>query len=129
MIAIDANAMVTMLVDDHELGSTTRDLYAAHDLAAPALLGYDVARVLRKLCQRGLVGERMADHALRDLKLVRLDTVPYGDIDRRIWELRNNVSPYDAAYVAVAELLDIPLLTFDDRLRSAPGTHCQFVTR
>jgi predicted nucleic acid-binding protein len=127
MIAVDANAIVAMLVDDAELGSTSRSLYAKHDLAAPDLLPYEVASVLRKLCRLGLVTERAADQSLRDLQLIRLSTVGFGDIAHRIWNLRDNLSTYGAAYVAVAELLDIPLLTFDARIRRAPGPSCRFV--
>lgn len=127
MIAIDANAMVAMLVDDGELGATTRAAYADHDLAAPDLLPYEVSSVLRKLSQRRLVAERVAGQALRDLALVRLSAVPYRDIAARMWELRATLSAYDAAYVAVAELLDVSLLTFDAKVRGAPGTRCKFV--
>jgi predicted nucleic acid-binding protein len=128
MIAIDANAVVAMLIDGAELGSASRGLYAKHDLAAPDLLPYEVTSVLRKLCRLETVTERAAEQALRDLSLIRLSAVAYGDIARRIWELRDNLSTYDAAYVAVAELFDVPLLTFDDRLRGAPGPRCDFVT-
>jgi predicted nucleic acid-binding protein len=127
MIAMDANAVVAMLIDGAELGSASRGLYAKHDLAAPDLLPYEVTSVLRKLCRLETVTERAAEQALRDMSLVRLSSVPYGDIARRIWELRDNLSTYDAAYVAVAELFDVPLLTFDERLRRAPGPRCNFV--
>lgn len=127
MIAVDANAVVALLVDDAGLGSTSRGLYAQHDLAAPDLLGYEVTSVLRKLCHLRAVTERVAEQALRDLSLIRLSAVPYGDIAQRMWELRDNLSAYDAAYVAVAELFGVPLLTFDNRIRRAPGPSCEFV--
>ena len=127
MIAVDANAIVALLVDDGQLGSAGRSLYLEHDLAAPDLLPYEVISVLRKLSQRGTVTERVAEQALRDLSLVRLSAISYSEIAQRIWELRDNLSPYDAAYVAVAELLRIPLLTFDNRLRRSPGPSCEFV--
>lgn len=73
MIAVDANALVALLVDDGTLGSAGRSLYIEHDLAAPDLLPYEVISVLRKLSQRGTVTERVAEQALRDLSLVRLD--------------------------------------------------------
>jgi predicted nucleic acid-binding protein len=128
MIAVDASAVVALLVDDAELGSTSRGLYAQHDFAAPDLLPYEATSVLRKLCNLGTVTEGVAQQAWRDLSLIRLSAVPYGDIAARIWDLRDNLSAYDAAYVAVAELFDIPLLTFDPRIRRAPGPTCQFVT-
>lgn len=128
MIAVDANAVVALLVDESELGAASRRLYAEHDLAAPDLLPYEVASVLRKLCQQNVVTTRTAEHALQDLHLVRISPVPYVDISGRIWQLRENLSIYDAAYVAVAELFDVPLLTFDGRIRRAPGPNCEFVT-
>jgi predicted nucleic acid-binding protein len=128
MIAIDANAVVALLVDDAELGTSSRRAYAQHDLAAPDLLSYEVTSVLRKLCQLKTITDRVAEHALRDLNLLRVDTVPYGDIARRMWELRDSLSVYDAAYVAVAELFEVELLTFDQRVRRAPGPRCEFVS-
>jgi predicted nucleic acid-binding protein len=128
MIAIDANAVVALLVDDAELGMSSRRAYAQHDLTAPDLLSYEVTSVLRKLCQLNAITGRVAEHALRDLNLLRVDTVPYGDIAQRMWELRDNLSVYDAAYVAVAELFDVELLTFDQRVRRAPGPRCEFVS-
>ncbi len=127
MIAVDANAVVALLVDDAELGRASRGLYAQHDLVAPDLLPYEVTSVLRKLCQLNVVNERVAEHALHDLGLIRFSTVPYGDIAQRMWELRDNLSAYDAAYVAVAELFEVPLLTFDNRIRRAPGPRCEFL--
>ena len=127
MIAIDANAVVALLVDVAELGSTSRNLYAQHDLVAPDLLLYEVTSVLRKLVLLDVVTERSGRAALRDLGLVRLEAVPHGDIAQRMWDLRDSLSAYDAAYVAVAELFDVPLLTFDDRIRRSPGPSCQFV--
>ena len=85
------------------------------------------ACVLRKLCQLKVVNERVAEHALRDLALLRMSSVPYADIATRMWELRHNLSAYDAAYVAVAELFDVNLLTFDHRLRHSVGPLCTFI--
>ena len=75
MIAIDANAVVTMLIDDAELGSASRGKYTKHDFVAPDLLPYEFASVLRKLCRLGTVTPRAAEHALSDLRLVRLTVV------------------------------------------------------
>jgi predicted nucleic acid-binding protein len=127
VIAVDANAVVALLVDDGELGRASRRLYAQHDLVAPDLLPYEVTSVLRKLCRLDAVNVRVAEHALHDLSLIRFSTVPFGDIARRMWDLRDNLSAYDAAYVAVAELFELPLLTFDNRIRHAPGPTCEFV--
>jgi predicted nucleic acid-binding protein len=127
MIAIDANAVVAMLVDDADLGRLSRRVYTDHDLAAPDLLPYEVTSVLRKLWRTKVLSARAAERGLAKLGLLRLSAVPHSDISRRIWELRDNLSAYDAAYVAVAEFFDVPLLTFDKRVRNAPGASCRFV--
>ena len=128
MIAIDANAVVALLVDDAELGSASRSLYAEHDLVAPDLLPYEVTSVLRKLVHGSASSpseqrERLfATLASYDSRPCRTATSLSG-----CGALRDNLSTYDAAYVAVAELFDVPLLTFDDRIRRSPGPTCQFV--
>ncbi len=127
MIAVDANAIVALLIDAAELGSFGRAMYSQHDLAAPDLLPYEVTNTLRKLCRRQRLTIRAAEQALNDMSLLRLSTVPYENLGRRIWELRENVSAYDSAYVAVAEFFNVPLLTFDQRLQRAPGPTCEFV--
>ena len=127
MIAVDASAVVALLVDDAEFGSRTRAVYSQHDLAAPDLLFYEVTSALRKLCRLRAVTIRAAERALNDMSLLRLSTVPYENLGGRIWELRENVSAYDSAYVAVAEFFNVPLLTFDQRLQRAPGPTCEFL--
>ena len=127
MIAVDASAVVALLVDDAEFGSRSRAVYSQHDLAAPDLLFYEVTSALRKLCRLRAVATRAADQALKDMALLRISTVPYENLGGRIWELRENVSAYDSAYVAVAEFFDVPLLTFDERLTRAPGPTCEFL--
>jgi len=127
VIAVDANAVVALLVDSGAPGQVSRGRYADHDLVAPDLLPYDVTSVLRRLCNADVLSARVAQQALTDLTALRLSAVPHADISRRIWALRHNLSAYDAAYVAVAEMFDVPLLTFDARIRNAPGTACTFV--
>ena len=127
MIAIDASAVVALLVDEAELGSASRHQYSLHDLAAPELLHFEVSSALRRLCHRKRLSPRLAEHALHDLELLRISTIPYSDIGQRMWELRDNLSAHDASYVAVAEFLEVELLTFDGRIRRAPGARCSFV--
>jgi predicted nucleic acid-binding protein len=127
MIAIDASAVVALLVDESEVGSASRHHYALHDLAAPELLHFEVSSALRRLFQRDRLSSRLAERALHDLELLRISMIPYTDIGQRMWELRDNLSAYDASYVAVAELLEVELLTFDARIRRAPGPRCNFV--
>jgi predicted nucleic acid-binding protein len=127
LITVDASAVVALLVDDGRLGALARSAYAEHDLAAPELLPYEATNVLRRLNQRQVVTDRAARRALKDLGLLRVSIIPFDVLAERTWELRTNLSAYDAAYVAVAEHLGVPLLTFDQRLQHAPGVRCHFV--
>ena len=127
MIAIDANAVVALLVDESDLGAISRRQYSLHDLAAPDLLHFEVSNTMRRLCQLHGLSSRLAEQALRDLELLRITMIPFADIGQRMWELRDNLSAYDASYVAVAELLEVELLTFDGRIRRAPGPRCDFI--
>jgi predicted nucleic acid-binding protein len=61
-----------------------------------------------------------------DLQRLSVELFPYGPLAERIWELRANVTPYDAWYVALSEELGVPLLTLDGRLARAPGPTCRF---
>jgi predicted nucleic acid-binding protein len=79
--------------------------------------------------RRGVLGGRLdagkASAVIEDLSSFRIERYAHGSLLARIWELRDNVTPYDAAYVALAELLDTTLLTADARLASAPGPRCR----
>ena len=64
---------------------------------------------------------------MHDIGLLGGETFEFAELAKRVWELRHNMSTYDASYIALAELLEVPLLTLDDRLRAAPGVRCEFV--
>lgn len=78
---------------------------------------------MRRLA-RGTLAVDRADQAVADLADLGIQRYPHGALMPRIWELRHNLTPYDAAYVALAEALDAPLLTADARLANAPGLRC-----
>ncbi|MCB0993264.1 MAG: type II toxin-antitoxin system VapC family toxin [Acidimicrobiales bacterium] len=80
--------------------------------------------MLRKRWQAGDLTARRFKAAVDDLLSLPLDRFPTGPLMIRAYELRSNVTPYDAAYVALAESLGYPLLTADARLAQAPGIHC-----
>ncbi len=90
-------------------------------LHAPHLIDVEVAQVLRRYVNRGQLGEHHAAAALDDLRDLALERYPHHLFLPRIWDLRDNVTAYDAAYLALAEALDAPLLTCDRRLATAPG--------
>ena len=90
-------------------------------LYAPHLLDLEVAQVLRRYCASGEMDAERGREALRDLADIPINRYPHDVFLPRIWELRPNMTAYDAAYVALAETLPAPLLTRDTRLASAPG--------
>jgi predicted nucleic acid-binding protein len=75
-----------------------------------------------------LIGAESAALACSTLGQLAVDYAPFGPIAKRVWQLRNNLTAYDAFYVALAEALDAPLATLDQRLAAAPGPTCRFIT-
>lgn len=126
MIVVDANVIVTALADDGSDGERARARLAGERLVAPELIDLEVAAAWRRLGAAGQLDERRAELALRDLLALRLERVPHRPLVERCWELRHNVSVYDAAYVALAERVAVPLLTADQQLASATGPRCNF---
>ncbi len=125
MIVVDASIIANALADSGPDGNAARTaLRDDSDLAAPDLVDVETVSVWRK---RWLVGDltahrfRTAIADLNDLPIIRHPTLP---LMHRAYELRNNVNPYDAAYVALAELLQCRLITADARLATAPGIRC-----
>jgi len=95
------------------------------DLHAPHLLDLEVIQALRRAYRIGELDLVRAAQVLDDLANLDLIRHPHSHLSYRIWELRDNITAYDAAYVALAESLDAPLLTRDKRLASAPGHHAR----
>ena len=125
MIVVDASVIVAALGSDDVDGDLARQRLAGERLAAPALLDLEVLSVLRRATRRGLVDERRARMVLADLSVMPLRRASHLPLMQRIWALRENVSAYDAAYVALAEALSTTLLTADARLGRASGVRCE----
>jgi predicted nucleic acid-binding protein len=123
---IDASVMVAALVDASPVGSWAESVLASGPLAAPHLLPIETANVLRRLALAGDISSDVAALAHRDLLAIRMELFPYAPLGERVWELRQNVTSYDACYVALAELLRVPLATLDARLTRIPGATCEF---
>jgi predicted nucleic acid-binding protein len=118
--------MVAALVDASPVGSWAESVLASGPLAAPHLLPIETANVLRRLALAGDISSDVAALAHRDLLAIRMELFPYAPLGERVWELRQNVTSYDACYVALAELLRVPLATLDARLTRIPGATCEF---
>jgi predicted nucleic acid-binding protein len=125
VLVVDASALVVALADDGPDGDLVRRRLRGESLAAPELVDLEVVSVLRKQLAIGALDDRRAGLALTDLADLPLRRAPHLPLLARCWELRDNFTVYDAAYVALAEVLDAPLVTADSRLGRAPGTTCQ----
>lgn len=125
MIVVDASVLVTALADDGDDGDQVRARLRDERLTAPHLIDLEVASAWRRLAAAGDLDDRRARLALDDLHALRLERVPHRPLIPRCWELRDNLTMYDAAYVALAESLDVTLVTADARLATAPGIRCE----
>ena len=96
-------------------------------LHAPHLVDVEVAQVIRRYAANGEIDGERGRMALADLADFPLRRYPHDFLLSRIWDLRNNLTAYDAAYVALAEALDAPLLTRDRRLAVSPGHHAEII--
>ena len=125
MIVVDASVVANALADDGADGSIARRrLTGAGDLAAPDLVDVETTAVLRKRWIAGDLSDQRFSDAIGDLEDLDLTRYPTLPLVRRAFELRSNVSAYDAVYVALAELLGCALLTADRRLASTPTIGC-----
>jgi predicted nucleic acid-binding protein len=129
VIVVDASTLVVAVGDDGAHGNTARSrLLEDADLHAPHLLDLEVVSVLRRLHRAGQVDAHRAALALGDVADLALVRYPHWPFTARIWELRGNLTPYDASYVALAERLDCVLITGDHRIARAAGIRCDVET-
>jgi predicted nucleic acid-binding protein len=125
VIVIDASALAPALGDDGPDGDLARARLNGEALAGPELIDLEVSSVLRRLVLAGHLPLRRAELALTDLVALPLRRVPHRPLLSRCWELGDNLTTYDAAYVALAEALGVTLLTSDARMSQAPGLRCE----
>ena len=126
MLVIDASAVMAALVDDGVDGRWAERQLAAGRVAAPHLMPVEVANILRRAVRAGEISGDAASMAHAELLELGVALFPYAPFAARVWELRDNVTAYDAWYVALAESLQADLVTLDQRLIRAPGCRCEF---
>ena len=124
MLVVDASILVVALADDGADGDRARHRLRGEALAAPELIDLEVASVLRRQSAAGRLDDRRARLCLSDLSELALQRARHLPLLARCWDLRGNVTIYDTAYVALAELLAATLLTADERLARATGPRC-----
>jgi predicted nucleic acid-binding protein len=126
VVVVDASVIAPALsVDEPVLVDHLRARLGRERLVAPALIDLEVASAWRGQIRAGRLSAGRAEAALSDLAGLPLERAPHGPLMGRIWALRDNLTVYDASYVALAESLDTILLTGDERLARAPGIECE----
>jgi predicted nucleic acid-binding protein len=124
LIVIDASALLEMLLQTGKAERLMqRALADSERLNAPELLDIEAANVMRRLTQRKEISLQRAERAFEDFSQLIIERHSHAPLLPRIWELRDSMSAYDAAYIALAEGLGAPLLTCDARLARAHGHH------
>jgi predicted nucleic acid-binding protein len=126
-LVIDGSVVVAALVDSGRDGGWAAAVIGSDELVAPHLMPFEAANILRRAALAGDITADSASLAHGDLLELRVELWPHAPLAERCWQLRDNVTTYDAAYVALAEVLDAPLVTLDQRLASAPGPRCRFI--
>jgi predicted nucleic acid-binding protein len=125
-VVVDSSVVVAALLDQGPVGSWAEAMLLSGPLAGPHLLPAEVANILRRSVAAGDISADVGALAHDDLLSLPIELFPYRPCAARIWELRANVTAYDAWYVTLAEQLGAPLATLDARLVRAVGPRCEF---
>jgi predicted nucleic acid-binding protein len=125
VIVVDASVLAPALADDGADGDRVRERLRGEQLVAPELVDLEILSTFRRAARGGRLDERRSGQALDDLAALPLRRVSHLALLPRVWELRDNLTAYNAAYVALAEALDALLLTADGAMKKASGTRCE----
>lgn len=125
---VDASLLVAALVNSGPEGAWAERILADAPLYAPELVSVEATNILRRLERSKQISRAEANAAYEDLLQLDLELFPFQPFAQRIWELRYNVTSYDAWYVALAESISLPLATLDKKLAKTKGVACEFLT-
>ena len=127
-LVVDSSALVALLTDAGPAGDWVASTTSGTVLAAPELALFEAANILRRHQLTGALTSLEATLAHDDLRALPVQLWPYLPLAERVWALRENVTAYDASYIALAELLATSLITLDTRLGRANGPRCPVLT-
>ena len=127
-VVVDASLLVAVTTDDGPDGVWAEEILSEGGIVAPHLVLVEATNILRRLERARELSPLEAAAAQRDLVRLAIEFFPFEPFAERVWELRRNVTSYDAWYVAIAEAFDLPLATLDHRLARAAGPACRFLT-
>jgi len=123
-LVVDSSALYAAIVDSGEAGEWARQQLEGHDLAAPTLMRYEVLNLVRRHTTAGLISLPDAEGAIASLGSLTLFEAPFDRLLPRAWELRENFTAFDAVFIALAERLQVPLVTLDQRMARGPAVQC-----
>ncbi|MFI0978117.1 type II toxin-antitoxin system VapC family toxin [Streptomyces sp. NPDC021093] len=124
MIVVDSSFLVSVLIDAGPTGKACAARLSGEELVAPELIDLEVLSVLKRLLRSGKLPREKADRAAGELPAFPVRRASCQGLVPRLWELRDNFTPYDATYIALAEQLGATLVTGDGKFRTAPGKRC-----
>lgn len=127
-VVIDSSVLIAALIDTGFSGNWAERVLSSGSLHAPELARAETANVLRRLERAKLITPPEANGAWQDLMQLDIALFSFEPFADRIWELRHNLTSYDAWYVAIAESLKLPLATLDERLSRSGAAACEFIT-
>lgn len=127
-IVVDSSVLVASLIDSGSDGEWAEKVLASGELHTPHLALVETTNILRRLESAKLITTSEANAAQEDLMQLDMELFPFEPFAERVWELRHNITSYDAWYVALAEALGLPLATLDRPLAKSKKATCEFLT-
>ena len=127
MIVIDASIVLHILADTKVDASVLQKVRSSGDLVAPHLIDLEFLSAIRRQTRLKEISETRALESITDFSELKIHRKSVQHLNSEIWKLRNNITPYDAAYVVLAAELGVPLLTRDKKLAQAVTSHTQVI--
>jgi predicted nucleic acid-binding protein len=125
VLVVDSSAVLEALAARDPAPNLVERLADDGDLHAPHLIDTEILHALRRMLRKEQISAERAHDARTDFTELALVRYPHEPLNDRVWELRENLTAYDATFVALAEALGVPLVTCDARLAAAPGTRAR----